>query len=186
MNENIINDLRLILIKDDGSLDMIFSADDESDKNTLHLDIADLSSGVILYHELIKDKTYNKDNCDDKHIFYLKQYIKRNNLDIKDSNDDLMLYYNLSNLGYIVLVNSKEHFNIFITPNNGITENQKNRLEDLNTIMPDNIKWEYAPNMHIETFKENNIVYGTLEIGETTIGSFNNIIRNMNIKKMKN
>ena len=96
-----------------------------------------------------------------------------------------MLYYNLSNLGYIVLVNSNEHFNIFITPNSGITVEQKNRLEDLNTIIPDNIKWEYAPNIHIETFDDNGVICGYLDIGDTIHNSFRNIVENIDIKKMK-
>ena len=186
MTENILNDLRLILIKDDGSLDIIFSADDESDKNTLHLDESETSNKIVSYYSLISDKTYDKNECSDKHLFYLKQYIKNNNINVKDSNDDIMLYHNLSNLGYILLVNSNEHFNIFITPNYGITEEQKNRLEDLNAIIPDNIKWEYAPNIHIETFEENGIVCGFLDIGDTMNNSFNNIIHNMDTKKMKN
>lgn len=181
---NILKDLRIIVIKEDGSSDFIFSSNDQSNKNILYLNPSDSAEKILDYYESIKNKTYKKNNFNDKHLFYLKQYINNNNIDINDSNDDLMLYYNMSLLGNALLINSGEHNNIFIVPSKGVTEEQKNRFQDLCLIIPNNIKWEYAPNMHIETFKENDLTYGMLDIGETYLDTFNNIIENHN-EKMK-
>ena len=179
------DDLRIILIDKDGEMDVIFSADDQSNKNTIHLSSNENINNIENGYELLKDSTYKKDDFADKHIFYLKQHIKEKNINIySDTNDDLLLYYNMSKAGYITIVNSSEHTNIIVLPNIGMTKEQEDRFTDLQDFFTENMSFICAPNMHIETFRENGQTFGTLDIGKTIDGHFKDILSEVKSKGM--
>ncbi|MBE6160583.1 MAG: hypothetical protein E7157_06035 [Lactobacillales bacterium] len=182
--DNLINDIRIILIKDNGDIQVIFSSNDESNKNTCTINNVDDIKMINEYHDKIKNVVYNKNDNNDKHLFYLKQHINDNlsnefkKMGINPNNikDDLLLYYYMSTMNYVVLVNSSEHINIMVTPSNGISNNQENRLDDLKNIFPNNILWCLSHEMHIEVFEENGHKYGTLELGDVIEGKYEDVI----------
>lgn len=181
---NLMNDLRIMLIKDNGEIDIIFSSNDESNKNTCKINNDDDIDKMNDYYNQIKDNVYNKGDNKDKHLFYLKQHIKDNleeqfkNIGVnpQNINDDLLLYYYMSTMNYVVLVNSSEHINIMVVPSNGLSNNQENRLNDLKGIFPNNIMWCLAHEMHIEVFEDNGHKYGTLELGDVIEGEYESVI----------
>lgn len=181
---NLCNDIRIMIIKDNGSMDVIFSSNDESNKNTCKLNSTDDINFINQYHNEIKNTVYTNDDNNDKHLFYLKQHIKDNmeeefkkvriNPDI--INDDLLLYYYISTMNYVILVNSSEHINIMIIPSSGISNEQLNRINDLKDIFPNNINWCLSNDMHIETFESDGKKYGTLEVGNVIEGMYEDVI----------
>lgn len=181
---NLCNDIRIMLIKDNGSMDIIFSSNDESNKNTCKLNRTDDINLINQYHNEIKNTVYTKNDNNDKHLFYLKQHIKDNmeeefkkvriNPDI--INDDLLLYYYISTMNYVILVNSFEHINIMVIPSFGISNEQLNRINDLKDIFPNNINWCLSNEMHIETFESDGKKYGTLEVGNVIEGKYEDVI----------
>lgn len=181
---NLENDIRIILIDENGNVDVIFSSDDESNKNTFKLNNIEDISKIYEYYNNIKNSVYKKNDNNDKHLFYLKQHINDNlkeefnniGVNANNINDDLLLYYYLSTLNYTVIINSSEHINIMVTSKNGISNNSENRLDDLKEIFNDNILWNLASNMHIEVFEENGFKYGALEVGETIDGKYEDVI----------
>lgn len=179
---NLENDFRIGIIKKDGCADIIFSSNEKECKNICHLDNNDNKISIQLFYDEIKDKTYKENDNNDKHLFYLKDYLKTNfvdefkNIGVNPQmiNDDLLLYYYLSSLGNVLVINSSEHINILITPSsNGITGKQFNQLENFITLFDNNTTWAHVPNMHIETFEQNGHKYGTLEVGDVVEGDFN-------------
>ena len=165
-------------------MDVIFSSNDESNKNTCKLNSTDDINLINQYHNEIKNTVYTNDDNNDKHLFYLKQHIKDNmeeefkkiriNPDI--INDDLLLYYYMSTMNYVILVNSSEHINIMVIPSSGISNEQLNRINDLKDIFPNNINWCLSNDMHIETFESDGKKYGTLEVGNVIEGKYEDVI----------
>ena len=186
MNKEYLNDLRLILIDKEGKIDIIFSADDQSNKNSISLETNKSINSLFKEYELFKNNTYKKDDFGDKHLFYLKQYINDNNINVPgvdNIKDDLLLYYYMAINGYLIIVNSSEHMNIIITPNGDINDEQKRRLIELKDFFTDDIVFSYVNNMHIERFESNGKTYGTLDIGETKEGNYKSILENLNTTK---
>lgn len=179
---NYLTDLRLIIIKDDGAIDVVFSADDQSDKNTVILSSTDEVTDILEAYDIIKNSTYKKNDDHDKHLFYLKQYIDTKGININtDTNDDVLLYYYMTKQGYISIIHSVEHINIIAAPKE-MTNEQQIRLEQLGQIFPERMQFSYAPNMHIESFRQNGQVYGTLDIGDTTEGNLEKILNKIKEK----
>ncbi len=173
---NYLTDMRLILIDEDGAVDVVFSANDQSDKNTVILSRTDEITDIIEAYELVKDSTYKENNDNDKHLFYLKQYIKTKGINVNtDTNDDVLLYYYMTKQNYVSIIHSAEHINIITSPKE-MSEEQKTRLEQLQEIFPERMQFSYAPNMHIERFKQGGQIYGTLDIGETIDGNLSKIV----------
>ena len=182
------NDFRIGIIRKDGKVDIIFSADDESCKNSILLEsYEDIEKAESFYNE-IASSTYKKGKGGDKHLFYLKQYLEKNfieefqnmNVNPQSISDDLLLYYYLSTINNIVFVNSSEHINILISPSAGISKEQENRLNDIQKVFINDLdRWASTNDMHIETFKENGQVFGTLELGQIVEGDFKTVISSL-------
>ncbi len=84
------------------------------------------------------------------------------------------------------MVNSSEHVNLLITPYNGITKIQSNRLDSINLLFKDSSTlWCLANSMHIETFQENGQTFGMLEIGDTITDSFDKIVKKIQVNSSK-
>lgn len=188
------NDLRFGIIKEDGSMDMVFSANDTSCKNLVKLSSNEKVDYISDFYETIKEETYQKHDNNDKHLFYLKQYLKNNfNQEFEQLGvnpqliqDDLLLYYYLSCLNNVILINSSEHMNIIVTPNNGINGCQFQRLNDIQNLFTyESTTWSLANNMHIETFQEDGKTYGMLNIGETHDGNLKSVISVLEVKNSK-
>lgn len=187
---NISDDIRIILINKSGDMNVIFSSFDMSNKNTCNLSVTDDINKINLFYKKVKDTVYKETDNNDKHLFYLKQHISDNlknefkNINIENINDDLLLYYYLSTMGYIVFINSLEHINIIVTPSDSISNEQENRLIDFNNFFEKNIIWNLANEMHIETFEDNGKKYGMLEVGNVIEGKYEDVI-NKYLSKIK-
>ena len=183
LNNNLMSALRIIMIRADGTLDVIFSSDDNSDKNAIVLDrTADISEIETFYNK-IKDSVYPNKDLKDRHLFYIKPYIERNfapefqerHITITENTDDLLVYYYLSQIGNVTFINSDEHNNIIIIPNEGTTSEQRERLRDLETILK-NTKTELTDSLYLDVFEVDGKKYATLEMKESSIGTLKEVL----------
>jgi len=183
LNNNMMSALRIIIIRADGTLDVIFSSDDNSDKNAIVLDrTADISEIENFYNK-IKDSVYPNKDLKDRHLFYIKPHIEKNfeaelqakQINITDHTDDILVYYYLSQLGNVTFVNSSEHNNIIIIPNEGTTPEQRERLKDLETILDDS-KTELTDSLYLDVFEADGKKYATLEMKESSIGNLKEVL----------
>lgn len=184
LNNTLVSALRIIIIRSDGTLDIIFSSDDNSDKNAVVLDrTTDISEIETFYNE-IKDSVYPGNDFKDRHLFYIKPHIEKNfatelqerQINISNCSDDILIYYYLSLIGNITFVNSNEHHNIFIIPSEGITSEQKERLKDLETILEKDSKTELTDSLYLDTFEVDGNKYATLEMKDSSIGNLKEVL----------
>lgn len=183
------NDLRIIIIKQNGNIIAIFSDENNECNNFIETNsIEEIQS----YYNQIRNKVHKDKGAKDKHLFYLKDYLKDNyveefsNIGInpQNINDDLLLYYFLSEFGNVVMVNSQEHINIAIIPNIGLNQEQSYSVKRINNLFDDSTKWEIADNMHFEIIEENNKKYKVLDIGETIQGNLKCLIEKQEKKRI--
>ena len=176
-------DIRIILIKEDGTITTLFSSLDTEIDNTIEIKKDESIEKLTEYYEQIKDLTYKKDDFMDKHLYYLKKYISDNMMEEFNNirfnpltcDDDLLLYFLLTEFGNVVFVNSAEHINIAAIPSVGMTDEQKSSIEKLESVMNKKTNWEIADNMHFEVQELGGKKYKSLNVGETRTGKFTDI-----------
>lgn len=184
MNE----DLRIIIIKRNGNMVVIFSDENNECNNFIETNSVE---EVKKYYNKIKNRVYKNNDAKDKHLFYLKDYLKNNfieefsNISINPQsiNDDLLLYYFLSEFGNAVMVNSSEHINIAIIPNSGLSYEQSYGIKEIDNLFVESAKWEIANNMHFEIIEENGQKYKVLDVGETVQGNLKCLIEEQENKR---
>lgn len=176
-------DIRIMIFSQDGTIDAIFGPTDKNGNNTIKIEDATSESTINKlkqYQAQLINKENRQDTLSDRHLFYLKEFLKNNYIEefksIKRNPqkimDDTLLYYYLTRLNKIVLINSSSHTNILCIPSEGITEKQLEKLETINELFSKETNWEIADNMHIEIYDG----YGFLNIGDTYKIKTNEII----------
>jgi hypothetical protein len=184
---NFEKDLKILIIRENGNIDAIFGADDESCKNLIQIkneDNNDVSEQLLFFYENSIDKTSNNDSCMDKHLFYLKDFLKTNfiqefkniNINPQNINDDIWLYFFLSQMNNIVIINSDEHINLLITPINGISKEQSDKLNSISDLFSPSTLWDLAYEMHTEIDEFNGQKFLTLNEGDSITGNFETVI----------
>lgn len=185
--------IKFVIIKDNGNIVTIFTSDNNFDDNIIEISADDSIDCVINYYESNKDRIRkDKDGCDN-HIFYLRDYLKTHfqeefkkmNIDPATINDDLYLYYLVSSLNNIVIVNSPSHTDIAVIPKNSINKKQIDSLNKAVNLFDDSINWCVADNMHLEIIEEDGKKFKWFNHGETKNGKLKNIIIEYNNNELK-
>ena len=187
------NDIRIIIINEQGNIVTIFSSENYKADNVIELPLDKYEENIDKYYETIKNKTYKADDFGDKHLIYLKDYLKNHyvnefeNIKIDPSKlmDDILLYFLLSEFNNVVLVNSSEHINIGVIPNVGITKEQIEALNKISNKFSDKINWSFADNMHFDIVESDGKKYKMLNVGDTKDGKLKNIIKNYDEENRK-
>lgn len=186
---NLKDKIKLVIIKENGEVDYIINND--SDNNVISQN--NYVNCMDIYKELAKQ---NLEGIDDKrfsrHLFYLKDYLKTNfveefkNINYNPQNcyEDLILYYQLTRFGNIVLINGTIH-NILVIPRQGINEIEKDKLTQMMDVFHGDEIWSLADDMHIKIGERDGEKYGYLDIGETSQGTIDEIV-NQYLEKTKN
>lgn len=177
--------IKFIIIKDDGSIDTIFTCNNDYMNNMIEIGPGDDIDKIINYYKqnvnwICKDKVGS-----DNHIFYLQDYLKKHfnkefsdmKIDPNKIQDDLLLYYLVSSLNNIVIVNSESHTDIAIIPKDEINEEQIKSLNKVVNLFDDDINWCVCDNMFLETIEEDNNKYKMLRYGDTKNGKLKDIVK---------
>lgn len=169
-------DLRIIIIKQNGNMVVIFSCENNECDNVIETDNVE---EIKNYYDQIKDKVYKKKDSKDKHLFYLKDYLKNNfveefssiGINPQNSDDDVLLYFLLSEFGNVILINSSEHVNLAIAPNVGLNNEQLSCIKNVDSLFDASTMWQIEDNMHFEIIEENGKKYKVLDYGDTVEGN---------------
>lgn len=180
------DDIRIVIIKENGNIVTIFSSENYVSDNVTELTMENYSEKIDKYYEQIKNKVYKDDDYGDKHLVYLKDYLKSNfkeefesiKMDPSKISDDILLYFILSEFNNVVFVNSSEHINIAVLPYSGINSNQLYSMKLVSNKFDDSIRWSFADNMHFEIIKDRDgKKFRVLEVGETREGKMSDILK---------
>lgn len=169
-----MDDSRILIIKENGDIDIIFSSKDNSADNLLTLKENENVNKVFEYEKSIKGKTYQNKEIMERHLIYMKEYLKdhfveefkRMKINPAAYSSDVYLYYFLSELNNVVLINSGAHHNILVVPNVGMNEKELESLEKIKDIFPLDTYWDINEDMHFEIIEEHGQKYKILNIGE--------------------
>lgn len=194
---NFENDIRILIIRENGDVDAIFSSNNEKCKNTIQIkndNNSNIINKLLTFYKKIENTTYTKNDCLDRHLFYLKDFLNYNfidefkaiNINPQTINEDLFLYYLLTEMKNIIIISSNEHENLLITPINGISEEQNSKLNSICKLFSPNTLWNLLYEMHTEICEYDGKKYCTLNIGDSISGNSNNIISEYQIINSKN
>ena len=188
-----MNDSRIMIIKENGDVDIIFSSKDNSTENLLTLKENENVNRVFDFEKSIKGKTYQNKEIIERHLIYMKEYLKDHFVDefkkMKINpgsfSSDLYLYYFLSELKNVVLINSGAHHNILVVPNVGMNEKELEALEKIKDIFPLDTSWDISEDMHFDIIEENGQKYKILNPGEPYKNSLEEYIQSCHQKGSK-
>ena len=144
-----MDDARLLLIDESGNMTIIFSSENIDSENNMEVKYAEDFKIVEEYRNEIDDKVRKKKDMKDRHLFYLKDYLKTHYLDEfkkigydpQRTNDDLLLYLFLSEFGVATLINSSEHINIAFIPRVGMSDEQDYTVKEAMKLFPKDTQW---------------------------------------------
>lgn len=164
---------RIGIIKQNGDIDIIFSCKDNELNHLLEFKKDDYVDKIYDYEEEIKDEIYFHPQIKESHLLYIKEYLKTHFVDgfkkmkinPQSFSMDIYLYYFLTKLNNVVLINSGAHHNLLFVPNNGMNDEQVQSLKKICEIFKEDT-WSISENMHFEIFEDNGQKYKYLEPGE--------------------
>ena len=180
-----MDDSRIAIIKENGDIDIIFSSKDNSTDNLLVLKKEENISKIFDFEKSIKDKTYQNKEIMERHLIYMKEYLKdhfvdefkKMNINPLSFSSDIYLYYFLSQLKNVVLINSGAHHNILVVPNVGMNENELESLEKIKDIFPNDTSWDISEDMHFEIIEDHGQKFKILNPGEPYKNSLDEYIQ---------
>ena len=169
-----MDDSRIMIIKENGDIDIIFSSKDNSTDNLLTLKEKENVNKIFDYEKSIKGKTYQNKEIMERQLIYMKEYLKdhiveefkKMNINPSSFSSDIYLYYFLSELKNVVLINSGAHHNILVVPNVGMNEKEVEALEKIKDIFPLDTSWDISEDMHFEIVEDQGQKYKILNPGE--------------------
>ena len=184
---------KIAIIKENGDTDIIFSCKENSLDNFMTFKKDDDIIKIHSYQESIKNNIYDGPKKLERHLYYIKDYLKDHfveefekiKVNPQKFNDDKYLYYFLSKLNNIVLINSGVYHNILIVPSIGMNTEQLNSLSKLKKIYPDDMTWSIHDNMHLITIEDNGVKYADLDVGEPYKDSLDEYINSYEVKENK-
>ncbi len=164
---------RIAIIKENGDIDIIFSCKDNEINHLLNFSKEDDVKKIYEYEESIKDNIYYHPQIKESHLLYIKQYLKSHfvdefkkmNIDPQIFSMDIYLYYFLTQINNVVLINSGAHHNLLIAPNEGLNDEQVKSIDKICEIFKDDT-WSISENMHFVDIEDHGQKYKYLEPGE--------------------
>lgn len=184
------DDLRIVLIKENGNIISIFCSDDLKSRNVIEIDNSENINEIEEFYNINVKNDIEIEKNMDRHLFYLKDYLKNHFVDEFKSiginpntlTEDLVLYALLSELNNIVMINSDEHNNLLVVPYTGVNDKQIDSLEKSISLFDKNCVWSTSYDMHFENVEYGGKTFKQLSVGNEITGKLENFIDE--IKKM--
>lgn len=183
-NHSFDMDIRLLIVKENGNVDAIFSSNDCSCKNLVSLSSEEPLDKLHILYEKLKDETYDNDDYKDRHLFYIKQYLnnhfveefEKRNINVGNINDDILFYYYLASMNNMIFISSSEHNNMAILPSFGNSPIQNDRLHEVRELFGPGRLWELTDDMYLDTFEHQGVTYATIDVGKSFSGDIHSVI----------